>query len=81
MLTYFSLPYLISYIIIFEIKKDIIVLVHTNPDKMAKWYIRPIFFSGFDHPNLVISFRGSKYLPKFVSIRLSNVGFFSNMST
>ena len=49
----FSLHYLFSYIKIFqiEIKKDIIVLLHKNPDKMAKCHTRPIF----DHANLVIS--------------------------
>ena len=35
-------------------KKDMIVLVHKNPDKMIKCYTRPIFFNGFDQADLVI---------------------------
>ena len=41
-----------------------IVLVHENHDKMAKCCTTPTLCSGFDHANLVISFCGSKYLPK-----------------
>ena len=60
----FFLSYVLMYMIIFEIKKNLIVLFHKYPDEMAKYYTRPIFSNGFDHANLVTSFRDSKYLPK-----------------
>ena len=41
-----------------------IVLVHENPDKMAKCYTSPTFCSGFDHATLVSSLCGFNYLPK-----------------
>ena len=45
-------------------KEDMIALVHENHDKWPN--ITPVqhFCSGFDHANLVSSFRGSKYIPK-----------------
>ena len=53
----------------FFYKKDTIGLVHENHDKWPN--VTPVqhFCSGFDHANLVISFRGSKYLPKCVFFR------------
>ena len=50
----FSLSYPMSYMYmkIFEIKKDITVLFHKYPDKIAKYYTRPIFSNGFNHANL-----------------------------
>ena len=60
----FTLHHLIPYIIIFEIKKNMIVLVHENHDKWPN--VTPVqhFCSGFDHANLVSSFHGSKFLTK-----------------
>lgn len=59
-----SLSCFLFGVLIFEIKKSIIVLSHKYPDKMAKYYTLSIFSNGFDHANLVTSFRGSKYLRK-----------------
>ena len=58
-------------------KNDMKVLVHENQDKWPN--ITPVqhFCSGFDHANLVSSFRGSKYLPKSKSVLCT----YSNMST
>ena len=50
-----------------------IVLVHENHDKWPNVTPGKHFCCGFDHANLVSSFRVSKYLPK---IRFSNVYFF-----
>ena len=54
----------------FEIKKYVIVLGHENYDKLPNVIPAQYFCSGFDHANLVNSFRGTKYLPK---ITFSNV--------
>ena len=61
---------------IFEIKKDLIVLVHENHDKWPN--VTPVqhFCSSFDHANLVSSFRGSKNLPKII---FSTVYFFEHL--
>ena len=50
-----------------------IVLVHEKHDKWPNDTPVQHFLSGFDHANLVSSFRGSKYLPK---IGFSNVYIF-----
>ena len=48
--------------------------VHKNLDKlMAKCHNSQISNIGFDNVNSVISFRGSKYLPKSLLKSLSNV--------
>lgn len=59
-----------------------IVLVHRSCYEMAKFYISPKCLHCFvviDHTNLVHFSRGSKYLPNYDSIRLSQAYFsFSN---
>ena len=53
------------------------VLVHENHEKCPN--VTPVqhFCSGFDHANLVSSFRGFKYLPKLDSV----MHIFYNIST
>ena len=57
----FSLLYPFSYIQIFEIKKkNIMILVHRNADKMAKCLTRQTFSSDFINANLDVDVHKQK---------------------
>ena len=60
---FFALSYFV-YKHLWNKRKDMIVLVHDNQDKWTNVTQVQHFCRGFDHANLVSSFRGLKYFPK-----------------